>query len=44
MVEENLALNKNEAWDLLDFLARRNPIGRKWVLKNKLKVEGKVDK
>jgi len=38
------ALDKNEAWDLVEFLNGRNPIGNKWVFKKKLNVEGKVDK
>jgi len=33
-----------EAWDLVEFLSGRNPIGKKWVFKNKLNVEGKVEK
>jgi hypothetical protein len=44
MVEEMTTLDKNESWDLLNFLNGRNPIGRKWVFKNKLNVEGKMEK
>jgi hypothetical protein len=44
MVEEMAALDKNEAWDLVDLLTGRNPIRRKWVFKKKLNVEGKVEK
>jgi hypothetical protein len=44
MVEEMVALDKNEAWDLLEFPTRRNPIGSKWVFNKKLNVEGKVEK
>jgi hypothetical protein len=44
MVEEMEALDKNEAWDLLDFMTGRNPIHRKWVFKKKLSVEEKVEK
>ena len=44
MVEEVVALDKNEAWDLVEFSTGRNPIGRKWVFKNKLNEEGKVEK
>jgi hypothetical protein len=36
MDEEMVALDKNEAWDLVELLTRRNPIGSKWVFKNKL--------
>eukprot|EP00253_Pinus_taeda_P007412 PITA_07412 len=33
-----------EAWDLVEFLARRKPIGSKWVFKKKTNAEGKVKK
>jgi hypothetical protein len=36
MDEEMPALDKNEAWDLVELSTGRNPIGRKWVFKNKL--------
>jgi hypothetical protein len=36
MVEEMTSLDKNEAWDLVEFPTGRNPIGIKWVFKNKL--------
>ena len=35
MVDEMASLHKNEAWDLVELLARRKPIGRKLVLKKK---------
>jgi hypothetical protein len=44
MDEEMDALDKNEAWDLMDLSTGRNPIGNKWVFKNKLNAEGKVKK
>jgi hypothetical protein len=44
MDEEMATLDKNEAWDLVEFSTGRNPIGSKWVFKNKLNAEGKVDK
>ena len=44
MVDEMSSLHKNEAWDLVDFMTRRNPIRRKWVFKKKMNVEGKVEK
>jgi hypothetical protein len=44
MDEEMTALDKNEAWDLVEFLTGRNPIGNKWVFKKKLNAEGKVEK
>ena len=44
MVEEMDALDKNEAWDLVEFPTRRNAIGNKWVFKKKLNAEGKVEK
>ena len=37
-------LDKNEAWDLLEFPIGRNPIGSKWVFKKKLNAKGKVEK
>jgi hypothetical protein len=42
--EEMAALDKNEAWDLVELSNGRNPIGSKWVFKKKLNVEGKVEK
>ena len=44
MVDEMEFLHKNEAWDLVELLAGRNSIGRKWVFKKKMNVEGKVEK
>jgi hypothetical protein len=44
MDEEMAALDKNEAWDLVEFPTGRNPIGNKWVFKKKLNAEGKVEK
>jgi hypothetical protein len=44
MVEEMEALDKNEAWDLVELSTGRNPIGNKWVFKKKLNAEGKVEK
>ena len=44
MEEEMASLDKNEAWDLVELPTGRNTIGRKWVFKKKLNVEGKVDK
>ena len=44
MVDEMASLHKNEAWDLVEFPARRKPIGNKWVFKKKTNVEGKVEK
>eukprot|EP00253_Pinus_taeda_P034096 PITA_34096 len=44
MVDEMASLDKNEAWDLVALLAGRKPIGRKWVFKKKMNVEGKVEK
>jgi hypothetical protein len=44
MDEEMVALDKNEAWDLMELSTGRNPIGNKWVFKKKLNAEGKVDK
>eukprot|EP00253_Pinus_taeda_P029257 PITA_29257 len=44
MVDEMASLHNNEAWDLVEFLAGRKPIGSKWVFKKKTNSEGKVDK
>jgi hypothetical protein len=43
MEEEMESLDKNEAWDLVELPTGRNPIGIKWVFKNKLNAEGKVE-
>ena len=37
-------LDKNGAYDLVEFPIGRNPIGRKWVFKKKLNAKGKVEK
>ena len=44
MLDEMTSLHKNEAWDLVELLARRKPIGSKWVFKKKTNTEGKVEK
>jgi hypothetical protein len=44
MDEEMASLDKNEAWDLVEFPNEIKTIGRKWVFKKKLNVEGKVEK
>ena len=44
MVEEMEALDKNEAWDLVEFHDGRKHVGSKWVFKNKLTATGKVEK
>jgi hypothetical protein len=44
MDEEMTSLDKNEAWDLVEFPTRIKPIGSKWVFKKKLNAEGKVEK
>ena len=44
MVEEMTALDKNEAWDLVEFSTRIHSIGNKWVFKKKLNAKGKVEK
>jgi hypothetical protein len=36
MVEEMDALDKNEAWDIVELPARRKYVGRKWLFKKKL--------
>jgi hypothetical protein len=44
MVEEMAALDKNEAWDLVEFPSRIKCLGRKCVFKKKLNEEVKVKK
>ena len=44
MVEEMEALDKNEAWDLVELPDGRKPIGSKWIFKKKLNAIGKVEK
>ena len=44
MIEEMASLHKNEAWDLEDLSVGRKHIGRKWVFKKNMNVEGKVEK
>jgi hypothetical protein len=44
MVEEMDALDKNEAWDLVEFPVGRKYVGRKWLFKKKFNAEGKVEK
>jgi len=36
MFDEMTSLHKNEAWDLVELLARRKPIGSKWVFNKKM--------
>jgi hypothetical protein len=44
MVEEMDALDKNEAWDIVELPAGRKSIGSKWLFKKKFNAEGKVEK
>jgi hypothetical protein len=44
MDEEMEALDKNEAWDIVELPTGRNPIGKKWVFKKKPNADGKVEK
>eukprot|EP00253_Pinus_taeda_P020358 PITA_20358 len=44
MVDEMASLHKNEAWDPVELLVGRKPIGSKWVFKKKTNAEGKVEK
>eukprot|EP00253_Pinus_taeda_P006021 PITA_06021 len=44
MVDEMTSIHKNEAWDLVELLARRKPFGNKLVLKKKMNAKGKVEK
>jgi hypothetical protein len=44
MVEEMDALDKNEAWDIVELPAIRKSVGSKWLFKKKFNAEGKVEK
>lgn len=44
MVEEMDALDKNEAWDIVELPARRKSISSKWLFKKKFNAKGKVEK
>jgi hypothetical protein len=44
MVEEMDALDKNEAWDIVELPAGRKLVGRKWLFKKKFNAQGKVEK
>jgi hypothetical protein len=44
MVEEMESLHKNEMWDLVQSLSRRNPFSSKWVFKKKMNTTGQVSK
>jgi hypothetical protein len=44
MVEEMDALDKNEAWDIVELSAGRKSIGTKWLFKNKFNAQDKVEK
>ena len=44
MVDEMASLHRNEALDLVELSTGGKPVGRKWVLKKKMNVEGKVEK
>jgi len=44
MVDEMASLHKNEASDLVEFLAGAKPTGSKWVFKKKTNEKEKVEK
>jgi hypothetical protein len=44
MVEEMDALDKNEAWDIVELSAGRKYVGTKWFFKKKFNAEVKVEK
>jgi hypothetical protein len=44
VVEKMESLDKNYVWDLVELPTRRNTIGRKWVFKKNINVEGKAEK
>eukprot|EP00253_Pinus_taeda_P016081 PITA_16081 len=43
MVDEMTSFHKNEAWDLVELLVGKKPIGSKWVFNKKTDVEGKLE-
>jgi hypothetical protein len=44
MYEELDSISKNEFWDLTELPTGRKPVGCKWVLRKKYKVDGSLDK
>jgi hypothetical protein len=44
VVEEMDSLDKNEAWDIVEFPVGRKSVGSKWLFKKKFNAEGKVEK
>ena len=44
MDEEIDAIERNNTWDLVDFLDNKNCIGVKWIYKTKLNADGDVQK
>jgi hypothetical protein len=44
MFEEMDALDKNEAWDIVEFPTGRKSVGIKWLFKKKFNAQGKVEK
>jgi hypothetical protein len=44
MVEEMDALDKNEAWDIVELSAGRKYVGTKWFFKKKFNAKVKVEK
>jgi hypothetical protein len=44
MVEEMDALDKNEAWDIVELPTGRKSVGSKWLFKKKFNAQGKVEK
>ena len=44
MVEEMDALDKNEAWDIVELPDGRKFVGSKWLFKKKFNAQGKVEK
>ena len=44
MREEIESIKKNQVWQLVDIPKDRKAIGRKWILRKKLKLDGSLDK
>jgi hypothetical protein len=44
LIQGHNALDKNEAWDIVELLAGRKSIGSKWLFKKKFNAQAKVEK
>eukprot|EP00253_Pinus_taeda_P020331 PITA_20331 len=44
MYEEIDSINRNHTWDLVELLEGKNPIGCKWLYKQKINADGSIEK